>query len=622
MLESVRQNLKGTLAVVVILVFVVPMVLTGVGQGYLGSVAGNDAASVNGQAISNIDLQRAIRMQRDRMMRQGNIDASSPLLSEERLRDPVLNNLTTRMALVTNAEKSGMAISDRVYSSSITQAPEFQIDGAFSQSVFRNMLAQAGFTPSSYREEVSADMLINQQAAGLAASSFATELELLQLVKLTHQKRSFVAVEIPASKLEQSIEPSEQALLDYYEQNKESFRVAEKVQVEYLELSVDAIAATIDVAEEDIRQQYDAEVANFSGKDSYELAHILIEDGDAATVQEVQSKLDAGEEFAALAEQYSDDIATNMDGGALGVLSPGMFPEAFEQAAYQLEQGQVSGAVETEAGVHFIKALVVSKQEVPSFDARKMAISAEIAKVQAAEDYALQAESLSELTFSSDDLSAASAELALPVQLTSYFDRNSGSGIAELAEVRNEAFDPEVLTNGHNSKLLELGPERSVVLRIKEHKPSYIKTLDEVKALVAARVSEQLQSEQLAALAAELQASIEAGADAQQLSEEKGYVYNSYAAVKRDQADVNREVIATAFTSAVPESGQVTYVQHKLANGDMLLLALSSVEDGSEADMLEGERDAFFAQLGRAYANQDGGAFEAEVVALADIKLN
>ncbi|WP_370978662.1 SurA N-terminal domain-containing protein [Agaribacterium sp. ZY112] len=620
MLESVRQNLKGTLAVVVVLVFVVPMVFTGIAPSFLGSVAGTDAASVNGQPITNNELQRAIRSQRNRILQQGNVDASSPYLSEESMRGPVLNNLTRRMALVTNGQQDGMGISDKVFAETLLQSPEFLTDGEFDQARYRMLLAQANFTPLTYRDEVAADLIVAQQAAGLAASSFATESEFQQLLKLTHQKRSFYNILIPADKAEADIDISEEELQQFYDENKSAFLVSEKVKVEYLELSVDVIAQSLEVDEADIRAQYEAEVANFQGKDSYEVAHILLETASPERIAEIEQKIAAGESFDALAEEYSDDIATNMEGGKLGVLSPGMFPEAFETAVYELEQDQVSGPVETEAGTHFIKVLSKHTPEVPSFEQRQDQIRSEIASALAIEDFALLNEQLGELTFSSDDLNGAAEQLGLSVESSDWFERSRGLGIASSESVRIEAFDPEVLQNGHNSKVIELDDTRSVVVRIAEHKPSYTQSLDEVKDIVSQQVLVQKQADRLVTLASELQQRIEAGESAEEIAEELAYEYKAYELVKRDHAELNREIAAIAFTSPAPEEG-IRFVVEQTPSGSMALVALSEVQQGTEADMEEGEKEAFLAQLSQAYSNLDGSTYEGRAVELADIKL-
>ena len=83
-------------------------------------------------------------------------------------------------------------------------------------------------------------------------------------------------------------------------------------------------------------------------------AHILVE--KLSVAQEVLQKINGGESFAKMAEQYSID-GSRKHGGDLGEFGKGMMVKEFEQAAFALEKGQVSGIVKTQFGYHIIKRL-------------------------------------------------------------------------------------------------------------------------------------------------------------------------------------------------------------------------------------------------------------------------
>ncbi len=83
-------------------------------------------------------------------------------------------------------------------------------------------------------------------------------------------------------------------------------------------------------------------------------AHILVE--KFSTANAVLEKLKNGESFAKLAEQYSTD-GSRKRGGDLGFFGRGAMVREFEEAAFGLEKGQVSGIVKTQFGYHIIKRL-------------------------------------------------------------------------------------------------------------------------------------------------------------------------------------------------------------------------------------------------------------------------
>src|SRR6185436_19391969 len=81
-----------------------------------------------------------------------------------------------------------------------------------------------------------------------------------------------------------------------------------------------------------------------------------------AKAQEVIRRAQAGEDFAKLAREMSEDTATAPNGGELGLVGPGEMVPPFEQAAFALKKGEVtSSPVRTTFGYHAIKVLDVQE---------------------------------------------------------------------------------------------------------------------------------------------------------------------------------------------------------------------------------------------------------------------
>lgn len=94
-----------------------------------------------------------------------------------------------------------------------------------------------------------------------------------------------------------------------------------------------------------------------------DLAHIYIRPkfGDAErtaardVMQKILDSLAAGTDFAGLAQRHSDDAGSAPQGGNLGLVRRGQFVKEFESAVFGLGEGQTSGIVETELGMHLIQ---------------------------------------------------------------------------------------------------------------------------------------------------------------------------------------------------------------------------------------------------------------------------
>ncbi|HWO98787.1 MAG TPA: peptidylprolyl isomerase [Bacillus sp. (in: firmicutes)] len=129
-----------------------------------------------------------------------------------------------------------------------------------------------------------------------------------------------------------------------------------------------AATADIKVTEKELKEAYEAK------KPEVKASHILVK--DEKTAKEVKAKLDKGEDFAKLAKEYSQDPGSAENGGDLGFFGPGKMVPEFEEAAYKLKKGEVSGPVKSSFGYHIIK--VTDKKELESFEKMKPELEKEI----------------------------------------------------------------------------------------------------------------------------------------------------------------------------------------------------------------------------------------------------
>ena len=125
----------------------------------------------------------------------------------------------------------------------------------------------------------------------------------------------------------------------------------------------------VKISDEESKQYYDTHPEFFKQPEQVNASHILIKVDENASeaqkaearkkIQEVQQKLQKGEDFATLAKTYSEGPSAPQ-GGNLGYFRRGQMVKPFEDAAFKLKPGETSDIVETRFGYHLIK--VVDKQ--------------------------------------------------------------------------------------------------------------------------------------------------------------------------------------------------------------------------------------------------------------------
>lgn len=125
------------------------------------------------------------------------------------------------------------------------------------------------------------------------------------------------------------------------------------------------------VSDEELRAMYEAERPG----ERVRARHILLlypegadqaqRDSVRALAEELRDRARAGEDFAALAEEHSDDEGSAARGGDLNFFERGTMVPPFEEAAFDMEPGEVSDPVESEFGLHVIR---VEEREFPTFE--------------------------------------------------------------------------------------------------------------------------------------------------------------------------------------------------------------------------------------------------------------
>ncbi|WP_090841023.1 peptidylprolyl isomerase [Alkalicoccus daliensis] len=136
--------------------------------------------------------------------------------------------------------------------------------------------------------------------------------------------------------------------LESFEEEIEKYTLVEKM-----------IGPDIEVTDEEIKTYFEENKANYEQQEEVEASHILVEDKEEA--ENIVEKLEAGEDFAELASEYSTDASNAENGGELGFFGKGAMVEAFEEKAFSMEAGEISEPVETEFGYHIIH--VTDKKE-------------------------------------------------------------------------------------------------------------------------------------------------------------------------------------------------------------------------------------------------------------------
>lgn len=615
MLQNIRDNSQGWIAKTIIGVIVVLMALTGFDAIIQSTSNSQNAADVNGEKITQSSLNAAVDMQRRQLIQQFGKDFDASLLDDKLLRQASLDSLVDRTLLLQGAKEAGMGFSDASLDQLILQTPAFQVDGKFNAARFDQILQQQGMGRMEFRERLKQDVLVSQLQASLAASNFVTDAELENFVRLDKQTRDFASQTIHIDT--KSIDISDDELKAYYDEHKDQYMSPEQVVVEYVELRKESFFAQAEASDEELQALYQKEIANLA--EQRRAAHILLEVNDKlsdeqakAKLAEVAERLKQGEDFAKLAEEVSQDPGSASNGGDLGFAGPGVYDPEFEKSLYALKKDEVSAPVRSSFGWHLIKLLDVQAPEVPSFDSLKAKLEREVKAQQVEQRFVEAAKELEEASFEASDLAQPAQELGLQVQTSGAFGREGGEGVAANRQIVQAAFSPEVLEDGANSGAIELDPDTTLVLRVKEHKKPTLLPLEEVSAGIRDTLSRKKASEAAKAEGEALLVQLRDGGAS-------GKDWKVVEAATRSQEGVEPEVLQALFRMAKPEDGKSSFAGLTLNNGDYVVLRLDGVGQ-AKAELSAEEKTSYRRFLASRAGQQDFAAYREQLKESADIE--
>ncbi|MBT2775118.1 SurA N-terminal domain-containing protein [Halomonas sp. ISL-60] len=581
MLQSIRDGSRSWGAKIIIGVMVAAMALFGIESlfGLFGDDP-NEVASVNGQPI----MRQQLELEVQRALRSGQV----PPEQERALRRDMLDQLITQKLLSQYAEEGGFAVSEQQLDQLIVSLPEFHDqDGRFSAEVFRNRLASAGYTPVAFREELRVDIQRQHLQQGLAFSDFSLPNEQERLAELQRQQRSFRYLILDSDDVEADVDVSEDDLQAYYDAHQERYERPEQVRLEYVLIDRQSMAEGRDVDEQALRDAWREQNRDADRR----VSHIMITFGDERSRDEAQQlaetareALDSGETFADTALRYSDDTASAEEGGDLGVISRGFFGDSFDEAAFGLEEGDVSQPVELDNAFHIIQ---VTDIQGPTFEQQRDELAREVALRDVGDEFNQRVQQLIDESFAADDLQSVADDLDLTLQESDWLARDDeADGVLSEPGVISAAFSGDVLEEGYNSEVIELDQDRRLVLRVAEHRDATLLPLDEVRDEVEVSVAAEQQQQ---ALREEAQALVDNLRESQQVDVDWLEVNN----VSR-QADttVPQLVVQEAFRIPRPAEGESVYRTVELPQG-VAVVALDSVSVGEVDEQME----TFVAQM-------------------------
>jgi peptidyl-prolyl cis-trans isomerase D len=494
MFDFVHENKK--VVQIVLALIILPFALWGVSSYEKSGNGAEVAATVNGSKITQLELENSLRQQQDRMRQQLGTNFDAAMFDNPEMKRAVLDNLVSQRLLVDRAKAARLTVPDDRVAQLIAGIEAFQEGGKFDKKHYESVLASQNMSPLTFEARVRDELLGQQIQEAYAQNGFAATSVADNVIHLNEQQRIVSVSTLSLQSFLSQAKVDDAALKKYYEQNPKEFQVQEQAKVEYVKFSADDLLAKAEVSKEDVRKYYDEHLNDFGTPEERHAAHILIT-VNAAAPQAEQDAAKAKAEllqqqaknnpagFDDLARKNSQDTGSAANGGDLGFFGRGMMVKPFDDVAFALKAGEISGLVKSDFGYHIIKLIAVKPSRAMPFDEARAGIVTKLRQQKASDMFAEMAEKFSNAVYEqSDTLKPAADLVGAKIERSGWLSKGTAAGEPWTAKMLQAIFNDEVVKNKRNTAAIEVAANTLVAARILEYKPASVRALSEVQEVI------------------------------------------------------------------------------------------------------------------------------------------
>lgn len=611
MLEFFRSNSQSFVFKALLGLIVLSFVAWGAGD-FVRSNAQTTAIEVDSVKVSAYDLARDYQ---NALARQQKQLAVLPEQFQEMIKTQVqqqmLKQNLDRALILSTANDLNLVADDISLYRYIKGIPQFADEqGNFDPEVYKSVLLNAGYTPESYEQGLSEDIIRSQVMTSIANLAIQDKDSFERGLKVAYQTRDLNVLYLTKKHLKNKATATTEQLKGAYEATKAQYMTTEKRSGLMLNLSLERVAQNTKVSKEEARSEYDADPSSFMTAERRQISRILVEDEMQAT--KVLDLLNKGDDFAEVAKKFSTDTLTNEKGGNMGLIAKGELSPSFDKVAFALDKGEVSNKIETPFGINIVKVIDIAPARLQKFDEVYAAIAKELKTEKAEDAYQVIVETLEDKLAAGESLEKAAKEAGLTMTTVSNVAADSTKFPAAAIE---NLF---TLTEGETSDLIAVNDTTEAYIHLTKVNASEQKSFATVKADVKKAFLAQQTQEALSALASTMIKQVKAG--------------NSLKTVMRQQRlktglQTYLDVTRKAGSDKVPENIRTTafsIIGKTVANNAIPSdkgLAIIEVTDTSVQDINKDMRAAYQAQVNNQFANDLYVEFMASVRANANVQI-
>ena len=359
MLNVIRKNIKSfyPLAIGLAAVFVL-LVFTDF-QSLDGTQANPIAAKVGREDITFVEFERSYRNAENRYREIYGDAFTADLADQLQLPVQAIEALINDRLLTREAERLGLTVSREELQEEILAIPGLtDAAGNFiGASEYQQLLRSNRYSVDEFEAGLRTSLLVTKLQNALSEVAHVSDAEVEKHARDAAERAAIRYIQVPASRYAAEAEPSADETAAFFEANRDDFRLPERRRAGYLLVNTNTVRAELEVTDEEVQAYYADNSEQFEVPEQVRASHILLLETESRSGEQARSQLndlrrriEAGEDFAALATEYSEDEANAASGGDLGYFGRGAMTRQFEEAAFAAGSGDLVGPIENQLG--------------------------------------------------------------------------------------------------------------------------------------------------------------------------------------------------------------------------------------------------------------------------------
>jgi peptidyl-prolyl cis-trans isomerase D len=396
----------------------------------------------------------------------------------------------------------------------ITRSPIFQKDGRFVGSdVYRRYLQMMQMSATEFEEEQREAIAADKLRSAVSALAQVDDADVEKRFRDQTERVDVDYLLLADSTYADARPATEAETRAYFASHASTYMTPEARRASYVLFDRESKAATVQVADADLRAYYDKNKSTlYTHPDQRRASHILFRIPKDATpeseaeirkkAEAVLQKIQGGADFAETARANSEDTGSATSGGDLGFFSKGRMVKEFEEAAFGLGVGQVSGVVKSPFGLHIIKVTEARPAGSQPFEEVRDEIRRTLGVQKAQDEVRKSAEEFSKRLGSQEaSFDKIAADMGLKVQDTGFFAKGEPAGpLGRLPQADDAVFG---LNPGGVSGPVPV-PQGTAVFALAEVRAPQPAPFDSVKSRVESDVKKSRAREKEKTIAAEI----------------------------------------------------------------------------------------------------------------------